>query len=390
MKLIPRLKPFLGWKEITAALSPSSGKVEEFEQAFAQKFECKGGLMFSHGRSALYSLFKAWELEHTEIICPAYTCVVVQHSIVLSGNIPVFVDCESGSPNMSYEGIEKAFTPETRAIVVTHLFGYPMDVDRVEQMVREAEERFGHKIYIVQDVAHSYGARWKGELVTKSGDAAIFGMNVSKIMTSVFGGMAISNSEETIKKLKSFRAENFKKMELTKNLHRIIYLFAIRVAFNGWVYGFTNWMERKGFLDRFVKYYEGAVISFPSNWDQLPSEVEASVGLVQLAKYNQIIQERQKNAARYLEFLSKDPEVQLFPHVEGSTYSHFVALVEDREAWIERYFKKGVQLGILIEYSVPYLEAYEPYRRGEYPISKGYAERSINFPNWPGVPDFMD
>jgi perosamine synthetase len=390
MKLIPRLKPYLGWDELRAALTPSKGKVAQFEKAFAEKFECKEGVMFSHGRSALYSLFKGWGLADVEIISPAYTCVVVQHSIVLSGNIPVFVDCEEGGPNMSYEGIASAFTEKTRAIVVTHLFGYPMDVERVERMVREAEERYGHKIYIVQDVAHSYGAKWNGELVTRSGDAAIFGMNVSKIMTSVFGGMAISNSEETVTNVRAYRDEHFNKMGLSKSLHRLIYLMAIKFAFNSWVYGFTNWLERKGILDRFVKYYDESIITFPSDWDQLPCELEARVGLVQLKKYDGIIAKRQEASARYIEAMESNPDIQLFPHIEGSTYSHFVGMVDDREAWLEHYFKKGVQLGILIEYAVPYMKAYEKYRRGDYPIAKSYSERSINFPNWPDVPHFLD
>jgi len=115
--------------------------------------------MFSFGRTALYALLKAWGLEKDEVICPAYTCVVVQHAIVISGNTPVFVDCEEGSFNMSYDGITDAITDKTRAIVVTHLFGYPMDVHKIQSIVSDAEEKYGNKIYVIQDAAHSYGAK---------------------------------------------------------------------------------------------------------------------------------------------------------------------------------------------------------------------------------------
>ncbi len=68
--------------------------------------------------------------------------------------------------------------------------------------------------------------------------------------------------------------------------------------------------------------------------------------------------------------------------IEGCTYSHCVALVEDREKWIEEYRQKGIQLGILIEYSIPYMKAYEKYKKGEYLVSLEYSKKSINFPNW--------
>jgi perosamine synthetase len=93
LKLISRLKPSLSFKEFFAAINFfSRGNIPRFENQFAEKFNNEYGVMFQHGRSGLYALFKIWELDNDEIICPAYTCVVVAHAIVLSGNIPVFVD----------------------------------------------------------------------------------------------------------------------------------------------------------------------------------------------------------------------------------------------------------------------------------------------------------
>ena len=299
--MIPRLKPYLNHKELLAALIPSSGNVEKFEQQFAKKFECEYGVMFQHGRSGLYALLKAWKLENAEVICPAYTCVVVPHAIVLSGNVPVFVDCAEGSFNMDYLSIEKAITDKTRAVIATHLFGYPMDVHKLQEIVSKAEEKYGHKIYIIQDAAHSFGTKWEGELVTKFGDAALFGMNISKIMTTIFGGMITTNSEATYKKLKEFRNRNFKRAGFSKTILRVTYLFAVYFAFNKLIYTFTNWLERKGILDRFVKYYDESEINFPADWNWLPSEIEARVGLVQLRKYDEIIRQKIGNSKKWRE-----------------------------------------------------------------------------------------
>ena len=92
LNLIPRLKPYINYKELLSAILPSIGAIPKFEKEFANKFGREMGTMFSHGRTALYSLLKVWELTNIEVICPAYTCVVVPHAIHLSGNIPVFVD----------------------------------------------------------------------------------------------------------------------------------------------------------------------------------------------------------------------------------------------------------------------------------------------------------
>jgi dTDP-4-amino-4,6-dideoxygalactose transaminase len=383
--LIPRLKPYFNYQEILAALRPSTGNILKFERAFSAKFGCEHGVMFSYGRTALYALLKVWGLEKDEVICPAYTCVVVQHSIVLSGNTPVFVDCEEGSFNMSYQGIADAVTDKTRAIVVTHLFGYPMDVHEIRRIISEAEDRFGHKIYIIQDAAHSYGAKWKGELVTGFGDAAIFGLNISKIINSIFGGMTITSSQDTYNKLLQFRREHIKKAGIIKPITRFAYLVSSYIAFNKLVYNVTNLMARAGVFGKLIKYYDEASIDFPDGWDIMPIELEARVGLKQLSKYDEIIKKRTASAKNYLTKFQNEPEFKLPEQIDGATYSHFVIIVEDRDKWVEKYRRKGIQLGILIEYSVPEMPVYQAYRKGSYPISKYYAEHCINIPNWPGI-----
>lgn len=383
--LYSRLRPQWSWKELVAAFSYKKNSISIYEKTFAQKMGCKNGVMFSHGRSGLYTLFKVWELDNDEVVCPAYTCVVVQHAIVLSGNIPVFVDCGKDSFNMDYKGIENSINEKTRAIVVTHLFGYPMDVNRIGAIVKEAEKKYGNKIYIIQDAAHSYGAQWQGELVTSKGDAAIFGSNISKMITSIFGGMVITNSEETYQKLIEYRKENFITNKL-KWVSRLIYMIATYIAFTPLIYGFVNWLERKGFLDRFVKYFDESIIDFPKDWNQLPIALEARVGLVQLKRYDSILQARRNNSLKWIEILKKDDRLKFMPDYDGNSYSHCVAIVENRAYWVEEYRKKSYQLGILIEYSVPEMKSYQKYKNGkEFPNSAFYSEHCINFPIWKGM-----
>jgi dTDP-4-amino-4,6-dideoxygalactose transaminase len=186
--MIPRLKPAFDTAEIGAALrGGSAADVAQFERAFAGKFEAAEAIAFPYGRTALKALLHTLELKDAEVIAPSYTCVVVQHATVLSGNVPVFVDNTMNDYNMDLDRLAAAITPHTGMILATHLFGFPLDLDRFDAIVRDAEQRFGRKIWVVQDCAHAFGARWRGRLVAGAGDAALFGLNISKLISSGAG-----------------------------------------------------------------------------------------------------------------------------------------------------------------------------------------------------------
>jgi perosamine synthetase len=378
--MIPRFKPRYGWAEWKAAFTFwSRGNIPKYEKTFAEKFKCEHGVMFPHGRTGIFALLKVWELEQAEVICPAYTCVVVPHAIVLSGNIPVFVDCEEGSFNMSLEGISRAVTEKTRVIIPTHLFGYPMDVHTVQGIAEEASRKYGHKIYVVQDCAHSFGAKWRGDLVTTYGDATIFGSNISKLINSIFGGIVITGEEALAVKLRVWRERNLIDKDWLKSLMRLFYFVAVGFAFHPVFYGFVHWLERKGLLNRFVKYYDEDAIDFPADWNHATVEIEARVGMVQLRRYDRIIEDRRILAKRLVEEFGARDDVFMLPFDDGATYSHIVAMVEDRSQWVDLYLSKGEQLGTLIEYSVPSIKTYRKYAKDECEVSYSYKDRTINF-----------
>ncbi|MCK5081690.1 MAG: DegT/DnrJ/EryC1/StrS family aminotransferase, partial [Candidatus Omnitrophica bacterium] len=126
------------------------------------------------------------------------------------------------------------------------------------------------------------------------------------------------------------------------------------------------------------------------DWNHYPSETEAKVGLIQLQKYDDAIKKRVANAKVYIEKFGSNDDVNILPLTDGATYSHCVALVEDREQWVTQFRKKKIQLGVLIEYAIPDMPAYREYRRGDYPVSQYYSKHAINFPNWPGVDRFKE
>ena len=99
--MIPKLKPDLSWREISTLFKCNQEEdVTNFERAFAKLMDQRHGIFFPYGRTAQFVLLKALGIHGKEVICPAYTCVVVPHAIVTGGNEPVFVDCLPDSFNM--------------------------------------------------------------------------------------------------------------------------------------------------------------------------------------------------------------------------------------------------------------------------------------------------
>jgi len=382
--MIPRLKPYLGKEELLAALSRQKNAVNHFEKAFAETFEARYALAFPYGRCGLWAFFKTMGLEQIEVIMPAYTCVVVAHAIVLSNNFPRFVDITLYDYNMDFDQVEVAITERTRAVIATHLFGYPLAVGRLSEIVQAAEQRYGHKIWVIQDCAHDFGARWEGKLVCNEDDAALFGMNISKMITSVFGGIITTNDSELYEQLKTLRGEHFLPAGIIKSIRRFCYLLAVYSAFNENLYGLINWLEREtALLDGLTRaYHLDGLIHFPSDHlDQL-SDLEARVGLVQLQKYRKIIHSRKIIASYYDKQLQGMRGLTLPPIVEGASYSHYVARVTEREATISTLRSRGIEIGRLIDYSIPHLKAYQQYAEDLdcFPNSLICSRTTINLP----------
>jgi dTDP-4-amino-4,6-dideoxygalactose transaminase len=215
--------------------------------------------------------------------------------------------------------------------------------------------------------------------------AAIFGLNISKILTSVFGGMITTDDRKLHDRLISLREKHLKKPAFNKSIHRLFYLMAVYVSFWEALYGLINKMERSGLLDRFAKYYDESVINMPSDYLEMMTGLEARVGLAQINKYVEIVKKRRQAAVYYNDNLSKNGyDLKLPPFIDGSTWSHYTMLTNNKEAILKIALKKGVQLGGLIEYNIPEMTAYGVHRCDEFPNAANYARGAINLPVWGG------
>lgn len=129
-----------------------------------------------------------------EVLVTPYSYIASATSIMQIGAIPVFVDIEEETWNMNLDLAEKLITPKTKAIVVVHFAGKPVDMDRILDISHR------HNIKTVEDAAHAFGTKWKGRYVGTFGDAGCFSFQQSKNVFAGEGGLIVSNCEDVFLK----------------------------------------------------------------------------------------------------------------------------------------------------------------------------------------------
>ncbi len=159
-----------------------------FEEAFAGYIGTKFAISTCSGRYALEMILEAFKLKPgDEIIMPAYTLKDLVYLVESKGFIVKFVDIEGGSFNMDAGLIEGRITPKTRAIIATHLFGLPCNIEKISQIAKK------HNLPVIEDCAHSLGAGFKGRRTGSFGDAAFFSFEALKLINTFGGGMVTTN-----------------------------------------------------------------------------------------------------------------------------------------------------------------------------------------------------
>ena len=173
----------------TISIYDNSNIFKKFEESFAKYHNKKYALVTSSGTSALHSLYDAINLrEGDEVICPIYTFFATVSPIFQTGAKPVFVDCDE-TGNIDYKKIEEKINNNTKAIMVTHMWGYPCKMDEL----RKIADKYG--IYLLEDCSHAHGGEYKGKKLGEWSDAAAFSVQGNKIITGGEGGIIITNNK---------------------------------------------------------------------------------------------------------------------------------------------------------------------------------------------------
>lgn len=175
-------------------------EISKLEQEFKQYSGAKYAFSFNSGRSAFSAILDALNLNKgDEILLQAFTCNAVPNPIIWSGLKPVYVDCDEKTFNIDVEDLKRKITPESRVMVVQHTFGLPAKMDEVLEICRQ------NNLILIEDCAHSLGATYRGKLVGTFGKIAFFSFSRDKVISSVYGGMVITDDDGLAEKLREYQ-----------------------------------------------------------------------------------------------------------------------------------------------------------------------------------------
>lgn len=186
-------------------IAPLGANVTNFENEITEKVGIKYASALVSGSAAIHMALKAVGVEAGDIvICQSLTFAATAFPIVYQNAIPVFVDSDYQTWNMSPEYLEAAIAkyPTAKAVIVVHLYGLSADMDRIKNICLK------HSISLIEDAAESLGTTYKGQYTGTIGDYGIFSFNGNKIITTSGGGMLISNNQDKIEKVRFWSTQS--------------------------------------------------------------------------------------------------------------------------------------------------------------------------------------
>jgi dTDP-4-amino-4,6-dideoxygalactose transaminase len=235
-------------------------KTKLFERNFAEYIGAKHAIAVNSCTGGLHVALAAAGIgPGDEVIVPTMTFCATANVVVHVAATPVIVDVEPDTLNIDPVRIEAAITPRTKAIIPVHLYGHPCEMDRI----REIAER--HKLLVIEDAAHAVGSEWRGQRIGTLGQATVFSFYATKNLTTAEGGMITTDDDDYAEQLGVWVLHG-----MTRDAWK-------RYTSEG------NW------------YYEVVLPGFKYNL----TDIQAALGLHQLARLDSMMQRREVIAARY-------------------------------------------------------------------------------------------
>ena len=186
--------------------------VRNFENEFSKFVNCRYGITTTSGTTALHLACKTIGLkEGDQVLVSSSTNMACAFSIDYCGAIPIPIDIEKETWQLDVSKIEKKINNKTKAIMVVHLFGHPVDMDKVLEIAKK------YNLKVIEDCAESHGVEYKGKKVGSIGDIGAFSFYANKTITCGEGGMIVTNSKNLSDKARSLK--NLSYGEKNKFIH---------------------------------------------------------------------------------------------------------------------------------------------------------------------------
>ncbi len=350
---IPVFRPSYGEREFEAVREVlASGwvglgpKTAEFEQRFAQYLGAGHAVALNSGTAALHLAMILAGVDGREVIATPLTFVSTNHAILYCGGEPVFADVEPASANIDPESVAGLVTDRTRAIVCVHYGGRPCKMDALGEIARS------HDLVLIEDAAHGCGGEWRGRKLGTIGDYGAFSFHAVKNLATGEGGMIVTDDEAEAQRLRRLR----------------------------WL-GITKDTWSRETLTQYSWYYAVEEVGYKYHMH----DISAALGLVQLARLDDLNARRAHWAARYDEALAALGWIER-PAVEPDTTPawHNYAIQTDHRDALNLYLaERGVSTGV---HYIP-SNHYEMYKacRGETPVADRLWQRLLTLPLYPDL-----
>ena len=182
--------------------------ISKFERQFAKFCDSKYGVSTNSGTTALHLATKTLDIKKgDEVLVTTFTNMASIFSILYVGAKPVPIDIEKDTFNIDPKLIEKNINKKTKAILIVHIFGHPVDYSAISFIAKK------HKLLVIEDCAEAHGAEYKGKKVGSLGDVGCFSFYANKIITTGEGGMVVFNNKKLAEKAKNLKELSFGKIE---------------------------------------------------------------------------------------------------------------------------------------------------------------------------------
>ncbi|MFA6106474.1 MAG: aminotransferase class I/II-fold pyridoxal phosphate-dependent enzyme [Patescibacteria group bacterium] len=278
------------WKKLA-----KGGNVEKAERELEKYFGVKNALAFDSGRTALYFALKALDVKQgDEVLVQAFTCVVVANAIRWTRAKPVYVDARDDF-NMDPEDLQKKISPKAKVIIIQHTFGLPADMEKIMALA----DKYG--LRVVEDCAHSFGARHGGRLTGTIGDIGMFSFGSDKILSCGRGGALITDNAELYQKLKQYQSglEPLTGKDITRHLLHFPVFYIGKPLYGLFIGKAVLWLAKKMyFVNRIITQKEKTGEKDELFGRLLPNAL-AGILLGQLKDVDSMNKQRRKTAALY-------------------------------------------------------------------------------------------
>jgi perosamine synthetase len=335
------------WLTLRVIFNPfywKKGKTNyQLESKFKDYLKLKHSFLFNSGRSSFLAILDAFGVKKgDEVLLQGFTCSSAVVPILTRGARPVFVDIDK-TLNLDPEELRKKITLRSKVVVIQHTFGYPAKIDEIMQIAKEK------KLFVIEDCAHSLGTSYKGKLCGTFGDASFFSFGRDKVISSVFGGMAVTNNDILAARINQIR----EKLDYPSRLwifqqliHPILVRYLIlpfyRIPFLGKI--LLGGLQKIKILSKAVyKDEKKEGIMSPYFPKRMPNAFSI-LGLNQFNKLKRFNSHRKEIAHFYKENLKETSFSFITENDEGSIFMRFPVFVDNSNEIIKRARKERILL----------------------------------------------